>query len=141
MEEPFKDIALRIDAAIVAHDEPCLDHLIAECDILLQEASGTDQVVLYYFKANAFSGLVSAKYDGAYAWSWQQNEAIQELSNLRLAVSHDAFEDLNPVRQCQIRTNLANRLNSLGRSIEAFEQWDRAIVQGPSKLTQHFNAK
>lgn len=131
MEEPFKDIALRIDAAIVAQDEPCLSQLIAECDTHLKEASGTDQVVLYYFKANAFSGLVSAKYDSAYAWSWQQSEAIQELLNLRLAVSHDAFENLNPVRRCQIRTNLANRLNSLGRSVEAFEQWDRAIATIP----------
>ena len=54
------------------------------------------------------------------------------LLELRRAVRHVAWPTLDPIRQCQICTNLANKLNSIGRPIEALVYWDRAIAVIPT---------
>ena len=123
----LKNLGRQIDEACDVNNEQALISLIEDCSIALKEAVGTDRPILYYFTSNAYSGIVTAKYDVEYAWLWDQPEAVLELFNLRLAVNEDHFEDLNIVIQCQIRTNLANRLNSLGRCIEAIEHWDAAL--------------
>jgi len=132
MDQRIKEIALAIDEAI---DNLDLDKLLTSielCSTYLESAIETESPLLLYFKANAYSGLVQAKYEAEYAWSWSQDEAIQELLNLRLAINDPYFEKLNIVRQCQIRTNLANRLNSLGRSVEAIEHWDKVLSAFPT---------
>ena len=127
MTETLNELGKRIDAATVVANERALMLLVDECDSRLETASGEDRVLLYYFKANAYYGIASTKHNFDYAWSWEQTESISELLSLRHAVAEPAFGTINPVRQCQIRTNIANRLNSLGRCVEAIEQWQLVI--------------
>ena len=47
------------------------------------------------------------------------------------AINEPAFGWIDPVVACQIRTNLANRLNSLGRPVAANEQWLKALEVQP----------
>lgn len=66
-------------------------------------------------------------------WAWEQPEAQAQIFELRRAIRHEGFGQLHPVRQCQILTNLANQLNSMGRFIEAITLWDRVL-----KTNDHF---
>ena len=127
MTETLNELGKRIDAATAAANERALMLLVDECDSCLETASGEDRVFLYYFKANAYYGIASTKHDFDYAWSWGKTESISELLSLRHAVAEPAFGTINPIRQCQIQTNIANRLNSLGRCVEAIEQWQLVI--------------
>jgi hypothetical protein len=52
---------------------------------------------------------------------------MKELFHLRSAIQHPGFKGLHKVRRCQILTNAANLLNTLGRSAEAVEYWNRAL--------------
>lgn len=127
MTETLNDLGKRIDAATAAANDRALILLVDECDGHLKTALGEDRVLLHYFKANAYSGITSAKYDSDYAWSWEQTESVAELLSLRHAIAEPTFGAINPIRQCQILTNIANRLNSLGRCVEALEQWQLVI--------------
>ena len=127
MTETLDDLGKRIDAATAAANDSALMLHVDECDSRLETASGEDRVLLYYFRANAYYGIASTKHDADYAWSWGQTESVAELLSLRHAIADPAFGTINPVRQCQIRTNIASRLNSLGRCVEALEQWQLVV--------------
>jgi hypothetical protein len=59
--------------------------------------------------------------------------AVQaEIIETIVAIAEPAFQDANIVRRFQIRTNFANRLNSLGRCVEAIEQWSLALNAWPN---------
>ena len=132
MTETLNDLGKRIDTATDTANESALVLLVDECDSRLEIASGEDRVLLYYFQANAYSGIASTKYDANYAWSWGQTESVAELLSLRHALAEPAFDTINPVRRCQIRTNIASRLNSLGRCVEALEQWQLVLQTIPN---------
>ena len=131
MTEALNDLGKRIDAATDAADESALKLTVGECDSRLETASGADRVLLYYFQANAYRGISLTKHDDDYAWSWKQTECVAELLSLRHAIAEPAFSALDVVRRCQIRTNLASRLNSLGRCVEALEQWQLVLQAIP----------
>ncbi len=132
MIETLNDLGQRIDAATDAANESALKLLVDECDSRLETALGEDRVLLYYFQANAYYGIASTKHDDEYAWSWGQTESVAELLSLRHAIAESAFDSINPIRRCQIRTNIASRLNSLGRCVEALEQWQLVIQVLPN---------
>ena len=132
MTETLNDLGKRIDAATDAANESALKLLVDECDRRLETASGEDRVLLYYFQANAYYGIASTKHDDDYVWSWGQTESVAELLSLRHAIAEPVFDTINPIRQCQIRTNIASRLNSLGRCVEALEQWQLVIQVIPN---------
>ena len=131
MTETLNNLGKRIDAATDAADESALKLIVDECDSRLEIASGADRVLLYYFQANAYHGISLTKHDDDYAWSWRQIECVAELLSLRRAIAEPAFDTFDVVRRCQIRTNLANRLNSLGRCVEALEQWQLVLQASP----------
>src|SRR5689334_10588892 len=60
-------------------------------------------------------------------WAWEQPECQEQILELRRALRHPAFSRLHKIRQCQILTNLANQLSSIGRFIEAVEIFGRAL--------------
>ena len=116
------DLAHAIDAASDEGDERSLRQLGDECESRLDTAEGTDRVVLLYYQSNTYYGLVSLKQDGATdVWDWEQSDGVKNLLCLRRAINEPAFGSIDPVVACQIRTNLANRLNSLGRPVAANE--------------------
>ena len=127
MPETLNDVGKRIDAATAAANEGALKLLVDECDRHRETASGEDRVLLYYFQANAYSGIASTKHDDNYALSWEQTEIVAALLSLRHAIHEPSFDNINPVIRCQVRTNMASMLNSLGRCVEALEQWQLVI--------------
>lgn len=99
------------------------------CDELTQRSFGdVETVLLHYFRANAWASRRKTKHkDAKAAWAWEQPEILRELLHLRTALRHSGFKQLDKVRRCQILTNAANLLNTLGRCTEAIEYWNRAL--------------
>ena len=128
----LSDLAHAIDAASDAGDETRLRKLCADCERELATAKGEERVLLRYYQSNTYAGIIASNQDAPdYAWSWKQPDGIQNILLLRQAISEPAFEDIEPVFACQIRTNLANRLSNLGRPIAANEQWLKVIGMIP----------
>ena len=50
---------------------------------------------------------------------------------LRRAINEPAFKAIDPIVACQIRTNLASRLNTLGRPIAANAEWLKVLETNP----------
>ena len=119
----LKELAERIDDAIEAGDLHMLGTLLEECDSNFPQVDARAGLEILYFKANIHAGIAAAQSYSDATWGWDQPHSVQELLHLREALSEPAFRDLDIVRQCQIRTNLAGRLSRLGRSVEAIEQW------------------
>ncbi len=122
------ELAHLIDAASDAGDAASLRQLSEDCENLLRTAKGEDRVHLLYYQSNTFSAIITAKQqDENYIRNWEQPDGIQNILSLRRAINEPAFKTINHIIACQIRTNLANRLNSLGRPIAANEQWLKAL--------------
>src|SRR5215813_12035388 len=94
--------------------------------------SPSDTALLAYFRGNAWANRQKARHsDHAPVWAWEQPELQQQLLHLRRAVQHEGFRELPDLRQCQIFTNLANQINTVGRFVEAQEYWNRALAMRP----------
>ena len=126
------DLAHAIDVASDAGDETSLRQLGEECESRLGSAEGEDRVLLRYYQSNTYSAIIKAKqHDADYTWSWEQPDGVQNILMLRRAISEPAFETIHPIIACQILTNLANRLNTLGRPVAANEQWLKVLETEP----------
>ena len=86
-----------------------------------------DAVILHYFRANAFNNR-RRESGMARSWQWELEHLQSELLELRKACRHKGFEKLDPIRRCQILTNLGSKLNSVGRPVEALHYWDKALA-------------
>jgi tetratricopeptide (TPR) repeat protein len=97
-------------------------------------ANKINRSLFHYFCANAWFCLknvlvhVEGKQEN---WAWEQTETEKEIFHLRAALIEPAFVELEPFRQCQILTNLANTYDTIGRFVEAQEYWGRALVINP----------
>lgn len=92
----------------------------------------TQQVSLDYFRANAWAVLQRprrANRDSV--WAWEQNEVQQQIYLLRRAFNASATENVPILRRCEILTNLANQLDTVGRFIEARTIWGDALNLEP----------
>ena len=122
------DLAHAIDNASDAGDEASLRQLSEDCENLLRTAKDEDRVRLFYYQSNTYSGIIAAKQkDENYICNWEQPDGVQNVLLLRRAINEPAFKAISPIIACQIRTNLANRLNSLGRPIAANEEWLKVL--------------
>lgn len=128
----LKDLGLAIDAASYAGDEEALRKLGEECEASLDGATGEDRVSLLYYQANTYGAIDSARLaNSTKLWDWEQPDAVQNVLLLRRAISEPSFGSINQTLACQIRTNLANRLNALGRPVAANEQWLQVLEMEP----------
>ena len=123
-------IAAQVDHGCDAQNEPELKRLIQTCETALIDALGSDRVDLNYFIANAYAGLWQIRSETDGPWAWTAHEVIQEILALRKAIAETEFKNSEVVRQCQIRTNLANKLSTLGRSVEAIEEYSKVLDLG-----------
>jgi hypothetical protein len=130
-------IDLAVDSRIPEH----LDHALSFCEkyISSENISQINRVRLEYFQANIWAGKyeLSRIYEGEQSkmnsqWNWEQPELSQELIHLRKAIRSEDFTKLQKIYRCQIYTNAANTLNTLGRFFEAFEYWQQAIAIMPN---------
>jgi tetratricopeptide (TPR) repeat protein len=120
-------LASEIDRSLDAKDAVELRRLIEVCQSALIEVESCQRVDLNYFIANAYSGLWRIRSDVEGPWEWKAHEAVQEILALRRAIDEQAFEQSTHIRQCQIRTNLANSLSGLGRTVEAIEEYSKVL--------------
>ncbi|MCY3660369.1 MAG: LA2681 family HEPN domain-containing protein [Caldilineaceae bacterium] len=128
----LESLAQAIDNASDAGDEKQLRQLSLECEQRIETAEGEDRVHLLYYRANTYAGIISSRqHDDSYKWDWEQLDGVQNILLLRRAIKEPAFKSVNPVYQCQIRTNLASRLNDLGRPLAANEQWLETLATIP----------
>ena len=130
--QTLNDLALAIDAASDVGDKEVLRRLRKECEGLLDRATGDERVFLLYFQSNTHSAIIASKSgDSSGISDWEQPDAVQNVLLLRRAIAEPAFSTVDGIVACQIRTNLANRLNSLGRPVEANEQWLKVLEAEP----------
>ena len=126
------NLGLAIDAASDIGDEALLRQLGEECEHRLGTAKGEDRVLLRYYQSNTYSAIIASKQHNVdNSWSWEQPDGVQNLLSLRRAIGESAFENIEPIVACQIRTNLASRLNTLGRPLAANEQWLKVLEAKP----------
>ena len=129
----LQELAVAIDSASDAGDEEALRELGEECEASLNGATGEVRVFLLYYQANTYGAIVSANTaDTAKLWDWEQPDPVQNVLLLRRAISEPAFGSIDQTLACQVRTNLANRLNSLGRPVAANEQWLKVLETEPT---------
>jgi tetratricopeptide (TPR) repeat protein len=126
-------LSIEIDAAMESGNVSSLTALIEKCDSILGGEEPCLKPKVYFYKANIYSSLSASKsHEPAYVWSWKQNEKVQEILNLRRAISDSEFPSLDPIFQCKVYTNLGNNLNQFGRFIEAIKSWNSALKLVPN---------
>ncbi len=133
-EQALHLIAQTIDDAADRGDEDLNSQALTWCD-QLEARLGSDEQrsLLDYFRANGWANrAVARRGDKATAWAWDLEELGQQVFLLRRAVANPAFAQLDPVRRCQMLTNLANQLDTVGRFVESRQIWTRALALLPA---------
>lgn len=110
----------------------------AERIVSRAETPATHKALIHYFAANAWAALRRLLRRDEARIDWEQPESEREIAHLRHAKSV-MVASLDPLRQCQILTNLGNALNSRGRLVEAMIEWDAALTIDPSFAMAHGN--
>jgi hypothetical protein len=133
VEHALNAVGQMIDHALDCGDLDLTNRALIFADTLeARTLSPTQQALLDYFRANAWANRrVVSRIDHANAWAWEQPEAQQQSFYLRRALNNPAFETLEEIRRCQILTNLANQLDTIGRFVESREYWTRALATDP----------
>lgn len=133
-EEALDLIAQLVDQAT---DDAALDlvtHSLCLADKL--EARGLhppEIALLDYFRANAWACRYQQRLgDRAAVWDFEQPEVRQQVFLLRRSMNSSGFVEMDALRRCQILTNLANQLDTLGRFVEARVYWSAALMIDPS---------
>lgn len=118
------ELAQAIDAATDSGDVESLRILSKVCDQKLKTATAEERVTLLYYHSNTHYGIfiISRRQDIDYIWNWEQPDSIKSILLLRQSINEPAFNAINPIVACQIRTNLANQLRALGRPIAANDE-------------------
>lgn len=129
--DALNQIGVLIDTAHDSQSAPGADRAFALLDELqARDLAPEIAVRIHYYRANAWENRrLAGKHHES--WEWEQHETQQQILELRRAMRHEGFSRLDAVVQCQILTNLANQLNSIGRFIDAMELWDRALGLNP----------
>lgn len=118
-----------IDFADDTGREYGLRHAVQWAERILSrnETSAGDKALVHYFASNAWAALRRLLRRDEARIEWEQPEAEREIAHLRYA-KLVMVDSLDPMRQCQILTNLGNALNSRGRLVEAIIEWDAALA-------------
>ena len=131
--EEISTLAPLINAASDEGDTDALHRLALTCAEGAENCEGPYRVILRYFESNAYAGLADASaHDLAGSWSWDQPNLISQIFALRKAARDPGFFEVPWDTRCQVRTNLGNALNRLGRPVAAIEQWDAALKFNPN---------
>lgn len=130
--EALEHIGGIVDLGADLQSSEITDKVIQLLDALgTRSLSEGHEVLRLYFLSNAYATRVALAGQSA-VWVWEQTDRQKQIIELRRAIRHPGFERIDPQRQCQILTNLANQLNTVGRFVEAIELWDRALAVNPN---------
>lgn len=107
-----------------------ITHALSLADSLEErEIEPAQLALLDYFRSNAWDYRYAQRHGDASAlWAFEQPELRNRIFYLRRAAHSSSFIALDPLRQCQILTNLGNVLNTVGRFVEARENWSAALA-------------
>lgn len=101
--------------------------------VLMRTLVPSQEILLNYFLSNAWDNKWRLEMQtNEERWKWELPQVEKQIIHLRRAMRHDRFSELEPIRRCQILTNLGNLLNIVGRSVEAIEYWNQAIAIIPN---------
>lgn len=129
--QQLEELAVIIDNALDQKNEQELK-LIIGCnqDYVERIKDSTARATLYYFLANAWSGLRHIRHDKNEntIWDFEQKEINQEVICLRKAKNEQGFAKLRIDYQCSILTNLANIFNHAGRTVYALQLYNRLVA-------------
>jgi hypothetical protein len=152
LESEFKSL-LAVETLAGLETNAALNHLARLIDLsfVFKDLEGTNRAVrladefsnhqltpgqatlLDYYLSNAWANRRQIERQSRQdEWKWEQPEVEKQIIHLRRALRRDGFPELDPLRQCQILTNLGNLLNTVGRFVEAVEYWDEALAILPS---------
>lgn len=95
-------------------------------ELAKRELTAKQGVLIEYFRANAWS-LKEEVAGERGSWAWEHPEREQQVLALSRAAAHPGFVELDVIRCCQILTNRASQLDTMGRFIDAIEGWDEAL--------------
>jgi tetratricopeptide (TPR) repeat protein len=124
-------IGMIIDFGTDEQSLAALDHAADLLDQFLGgEVSARFVCRAHYFRANIWSTRRHASPNRG-AWLWRSESVDGEILELRRALKHPGFAEINAIERAQIYTNLGNILNHAGRFVEAIEYWDRALAAVP----------
>lgn len=133
MEDELNLLAAEIDQAIDQGDTQGVDALLTRCDEALKQAGDEERAIIQFYKSNCYSVIADASHpEPTEAPDWHQDDRIPEVLSLRRAITEPGFSTLCDVMKCKIYTNLGNRLNQIGRPIEAIRYWDSALSLSPN---------
>lgn len=126
-----------IDASQDLDRREGLEHALLVVEALLESGLQPDlEATLHYFAANAHSALWNAERRAnpaaGWTWVWESPHTEQVVLSYRRALAHPGFADLDPLRKCEIHTNLGLTFSTLGLSFEALAQFDAALQIDPS---------
>lgn len=125
-------IAVAVDAADHAGDLRALYGAIRRCDALLDRVPEQIALELQYFKSNCWAAVGRLRTPQAAQWDWDRPEHIYQAFCLRSAVNSPRYRELSSVRRHQIKTNLANLMNNIGRPIYAINIWGQVVDEDPN---------
>jgi len=105
--------------------------LVRGNDLLALDLEVGQQAVIHYFLSNAWEAKRRFSHTGSAIYDWEQPELEKEIVHLRSAVQVASQAELEPVRLCQMHTNLGNLLSHCGRIVDAVASWDKALEINP----------
>ncbi len=121
-----------VNHAMEHHDRAAATHAISLThDLPITDWAPPLRAYAYYTLANAHDELRRHETTPAQAWHWSL-DFDASLLRLRQAKNDPGFDDLPREHQCQILTNLANNLNTIGRTIAALDHWNEALTIDPN---------
>ena len=127
--DKLASLATAINVAGDSGDIGMLEKLDTDSVALEMTLSANEAALLLYFRSNIQAALQDLKYPKS--WDWRQPHRERQILYLRRTRKHPGFSSLHRVYKMQTATNLANSLNTLGRSFEALELYDEALTLEP----------
>lgn len=128
--QQLSEFGLIVDRACDLGDEQELLIIIAiNSEYVETLNSSIEKTTLYYFLANAWSGLrnIRHKENLLSVWNYEQDEINHEIIYLRKAKKENSFSELTIEYQCSILTNLANIFSHVGRAVYALRLYTQAL--------------
>jgi tetratricopeptide (TPR) repeat protein len=129
-DEALDLIAQLVDRASDNADLDLVNHSLSLADELEARSLQLSEIALLdYFRANAWACRYQQRLgDHSAVWDFEQPEVRQQVFLLRRAMNSPGFDTMDSIRRCQILTNLANQLDTLGRFVEAHAYWSAALT-------------
>jgi hypothetical protein len=128
-EAALNHIGSLIDAAYDLGRVDGTEHAFRLLDVFATRNAPADlQAIVHYYRANAWNNR-SAHRGALQSFDWEHPELQEELLELRRAIRHVGYANIPDVLRLMIRTNLAGKLSTVGRAIEAIEQWDGVLLE------------